>query len=73
MQEQRRAAWRRHEAKRMQDPAYRAAKAEYLRQYRATSAKAEKASHRRYYLANRERLLAKQRERDARRRGRAAA
>jgi hypothetical protein len=71
--EKQRAAWRRSEAKRMQDPAYRAAKAEYVRQYRETSRKAAAATSRRYYAANRERLLAAQARRDAARRASRAA
>lgn len=64
--ERQRAADRAHKARLRQEPAYRAAQAEYLRQYRASERAKETARRyrRRYYEANRERELARQAEYD---------
>ena len=63
--ERRRAADRRRKARRRKDPAVRAAESAYLAEYRARYRDALNADRRRYYQANREAELARQRRYDA--------
>jgi hypothetical protein len=63
-----RARDRAYKARRRQDPAFRAARAEESARYRSDSALALAIYRRAYYAKNRDRILAAQRERDMRRR-----